>query len=106
MQTARSASRTGAVEAASVDFRRRAVRGAEGSWKRRRRRSPEGTVPEERREAARDRAQCGIDVDFRDGHIVVINSRELTCPHCMRLVSLEYARPPVPAEPQLFLLTV
>jgi hypothetical protein len=24
----------------------------------------------------------------------------------MRLVSLEYARPPVPAEPQLFLLTV
>jgi hypothetical protein len=50
------------------------------------------------------RSLCGIDIDLHDGHTVATNSRELICPQCMRLVFLEYSRPPVPAEPQLFLV--
>lgn len=49
------------------------------------------------------RSLCGIDVDL-DGHTVATTSQELTCSQCMRLVFLEYSRPPVPAESRLFLV--
>lgn len=47
---------------------------------------------------------CGVPVDYRDGHTVATNSREVTCPHCLRLVYLEQSRPPLPAEPRSFLV--
>jgi hypothetical protein len=50
------------------------------------------------------RSLCGVQVDFEDGHTVATNSQELTCPHCMRLVFLEYAQPPEPTERWLFLV--
>jgi hypothetical protein len=50
------------------------------------------------------RSLCGIDVDFHNGHTVATNSQELTCPNCMRLVYLELSQPPVPAQPQMFLI--
>jgi hypothetical protein len=47
------------------------------------------------------RALCGVHVDLREGHAAATNSREVTCPHCLRLVFLEYSRPLSPAEPRI-----